>query len=468
MSGTQHVCRPLVRSLRQATSTTATCQSRPIIAAIRQFSSTPSRSDETTTTTTAAGADAQKLAADAVVLGKKKASEITVIKQGSEEELAKLLSPELGSRRRRAAIATTGDIPFEQLPYQCFQEARRVLAKDREEKIAKIKAELARIKRIEATDPSTYRGGEEFKQKRLESLRKHVEELKIQADINDPMVKRKFEDGQGDMNKPIYRYLAERKWRSMDYKIITQRISQFNIVPDILPKFDPTMDVKMTFRGYKAPPGAILDSLITESGPPNLRLQVFNSGERLLSVVVMDSDVPNPETDSFARRLHFLVTNIPWSPASTSLNLHRLNSKGESPSPEDGTLAIPWLPPTAQKGAPYHRLSVFVLEHNKNQPLDLAKLKETYANRDGFSLKSFRDKFDLNPVGFTLFRSVWDEHTAEVMARHNIPGADVEFKQERVRSLKPPKKARGWEAKRQKPKYKSLWKYSKRIKGLKY
>ncbi|KAK4679544.1 Putative protein of unknown function [Podospora comata] len=471
MSGTQQVARPLVRSLRQATSTTATCQSRPIVAAIRQFSSTPSRSDEPTTTTPA-GSDAQKLAADAAVLVQKKASEITAIKQGSEEELAKLLSPELGSRRRRAAIATTGDIPFEQLPYQCFQEARKVLAKDREEKIAKIKAELARIKRIEQTDASTYRGGEVFKQKRLESLRKHVEELKIQADINDPMVKRRFEDGHGDMNKPIYRYLAENKWRSMDYKIITQRIHQFNIVPDILPKFDPTMDVKMTFRGYKAPPGTILDSLITES-PPNLRMQVFNSGERLLSVVVMDSDVPNPETDSYGRRLHFMVTNIPWSPTSTSLNLHRLNSKASSESPqgglpEDGTLAIPWLPPTAQKGSPYHRLSVFVLEHNNNQPLDLAKLKEMYGGREGFSLKSFRDKFDLNPVGFTLFRSVWDEHTAEVMARHGIPGADVEFKQPRVHSLKPPRKARGWEAKRQKPKYKSLWKYSKRIKGLKY
>ncbi|KAK0742268.1 phosphatidylethanolamine-binding protein [Apiosordaria backusii] len=451
MSGTQQVARPLVRSLRQATTSTATCQSRPIVAAIRQFSSTPSRSDETTTTTPA-GSDAQKLAADAAILGKKKASEITVIKQGSEEELAKLLSPGLGSIRRRAAIATTGDIPFEQLPYQCFQEARKVLAQDREEKITKIKAELAKIKRIEETDPSTYRGGEEYKQKRLESLRQHVEELKIQADINDPMVKRKFEDGQGDMNKPIYRYLAEKKWRSMDYKIITQRIHQFNIVPDILPNHP---------------------RLPHHRRPPNLRMQVFNSGQRLLSVVVMDSDVPNPETDSFNRRLHFLVTNIPWSPTSISLNLHRLSSS-QSPSssfppPRRRHPRHPLAPPTAQKGAPYHRLSVFVLEHPDNKPLDLTRLQNLYAkNRDGFSLKSFRDKFNLNTVGFTLFRSVWDEHTAEVMARHGIPGADVEFKQPRVRSLKPPRKARGWEAKRQKPKYKSLWKYSKRIKGLRY
>lgn len=126
----------------------------------------------------------------------------STIKQGTEEDLAQLMSPQLGSRRRRAALATTGNVPFEQLPYQCFQEARKILAQDREEKVAKIVAETAKIKRLEATDASVYRGGEAYKQRRLESLRKYVEELKILADINDPMVKRRFEDGQGMFPRP--------------------------------------------------------------------------------------------------------------------------------------------------------------------------------------------------------------------------------------------------------------------------
>jgi large subunit ribosomal protein L35 len=120
-----------------------------------------------------------------------------MIKQGTEDQLAQFMAPQLGSRRRRAALATTGSIPFEQLPYQCFQEARKILAQDREEKVAKIVAETAKIKRLEATDASTFRGGEPYKQKRLESLRAHVERLKVLADINDPLVKRRFEDGQG-------------------------------------------------------------------------------------------------------------------------------------------------------------------------------------------------------------------------------------------------------------------------------
>jgi large subunit ribosomal protein L35 len=206
MSRPQQVARPIVRSLRQATGATATCASRPI--ALRPFSSTPSRKDEPTTTANTPAepnSEAQKLASDAALLGQKKASSFTsTIKQGNEEELSQLLSPHLGSRRRRAALATTGNVPFEQLPYQCFQEARKILAQDREEKVAKIVAETAKIRRLEAADASTFRGGQAYKDRRLESMREHVEDLKILADINDPLVKRRFEDGQG-----VLRSLAE-------------------------------------------------------------------------------------------------------------------------------------------------------------------------------------------------------------------------------------------------------------------
>lgn len=88
-------------------------------------------------------------------------------------------------------------MPFEQLPYQCFQEARKILQEDRQEKIQAIAKELTKIKRLEATPADQVPGGERKKNLRLASLRKYLEELKILADINDPMVKRKFEDGLG-------------------------------------------------------------------------------------------------------------------------------------------------------------------------------------------------------------------------------------------------------------------------------
>ena len=258
----------------------------------------------------------------------------------------------------------------------------------------------------------------------------------------------------GDMNKPIYRHLAEQKWRGMPYRIIKQRIEQFNIVPDVLPKFEPTADVQLSFRKIRVAPGEIVDSIVSEVAP-HLRVQVFNKGERLMSIVVMDSDVPIPEEDGFARRCHYLAANIPVSPTINSFPLAKFDPADQ--------LAVPWLPAFSQKGAPYHRLSIFLLEQEPGQKLDVGKLKELYSSRDGFSLKSFKDKFGLKPFGFNLFRTVWDEGTTAVMERNGIPGADVEFRRQRIESLKGPKKARGWEAKRQGPKYRQLWKYTKNI-----
>ena len=108
----------------------------------------------------------------------------------------------IGSRRRRVALRNVPDgeaVPFEHLPYQCFQEARKILAADREEKVSKIKQELNKIEKLEARDPKDVQGGQNMKDTRLASLRRHVEQLKIQADVNDPVVKKRFEDGLGKL-----------------------------------------------------------------------------------------------------------------------------------------------------------------------------------------------------------------------------------------------------------------------------
>ncbi|KAH6611600.1 hypothetical protein Trco_001620 [Trichoderma cornu-damae] len=374
-----------------------------------------------------------------------------------ESNLIKAGKMPVGSRRRRVAMRAAANIPFEQLPYQAFQEARAILAADRLEKIAKIQEGMEKIAALEKKDAALVRGGQQMKDTKLSSLRRYVEQLKIQADINDPLVKKRFEDGLGDMNKPIYRHYAERKWRSYDYRLITQRIKQFSIVPDVLPKLDPVADVQLFFRHAKIPPGQTVDSLVSEHAP-RLRVQVFNPGVRLVSVAVVDSDVPDVDRDAFSKRCHYLAANIPLGPCDTSLPLGRIKA--------DDQLAVPWLPPFSQKGAPYHRLGIYLLEQRPGDRLDVAKLRQLYSSRDGFSLKSFRDKFGLTPVGFNMFRAVWDDNTAAVMARQGAAGADVELRPARVYSLKPPVKPRGWEAKRQGPAHRHLWKYTKRIRGL--
>ncbi|KAG0648765.1 large ribosomal subunit mL38 [Hyphodiscus hymeniophilus] len=369
----------------------------------------------------------------------------TVTSTKGEKSLMRSGVLPIGSRRRRAAIKSSDNIPFEQLPYQCFQEALKVLKADREEKMKNIQTERLRISNLEAYNGESLKGGEKEKQRRLGDMRKHLEWLKIQADINDPIIKKRFEDGEGDMNKPIYRYLADRKWRAYQRLIIVQRLNQLSVVPDLLPHFEPIAAVQVAFKQRNVQPGEFVDSRVSEL-PPRLKVQVFDKGERLVTVVMVDGDVPLVDEDSFMHRCHYLAVNIPISPSQTSLPLSRA---------QENQLVLPYLPPFAQKGSPYHRYSVFVLEQSTGQTLDVEALKEK-VKRDRFSLRSFTNTQSVQPIGVGIFRSLWDDGTSGVMKRAGIEGADVEFKRKRIPALKPKQKARGWEARHASDKYKPI------------
>jgi len=178
MSACQKAVRPLTQCLRTSQ---ASCQSAR---AIRLFSSSSLLNEETVTET-------------ASFTPTPIYDPETVTSSKEEKKLMRTGVFPIGSRRRRAAIKTSENIPFEQLPYQCFQEARKVLQADREEKLALIAKERLRISNLVAVDPATIKGGEKTKEIRLDSMRRHLEYLKIQADINDPLIKKRFEDGQG-------------------------------------------------------------------------------------------------------------------------------------------------------------------------------------------------------------------------------------------------------------------------------
>ncbi|KAF7194461.1 54S ribosomal protein L35, mitochondrial [Pseudocercospora fuligena] len=355
----------------------------------------------------------------------------------------------IGSRRRRRAIASSANIPFEQLPYQCFQEARAFLQEDRAEKLDMIKKFRNRIEKLMDTVPVT-EAEIEKKEARLRDMRKRLEDTKILADINDPMVKKKFEDGLGDMNKPIYRHLAQKKWRSYERELLMQRITQMNVIPDVLDEIDPTVSVDLSFsspanplKSRKVQHGELVDSRVSEHAP-NLNIQPFEKGEKLVTIAVVNPDVPNVEKDAFDYRCHFLACNVPISATQTHVELGKLS--------EENQVVIPWLPAYSQSGLPYQRMAIFVLEQPPasavspgseevppSKALDVADVKSTnqkaFSRREDFILRDLRNTFDLKPVGVDLFRTVWDDGTAGVMQRAGIVGWDVEFKRKRVEPL---------------------------------
>ncbi|KAJ5973519.1 hypothetical protein N7481_010729 [Penicillium waksmanii] len=342
-----------------------------------------------------------------------------------ERRLMRQGTTPIGSRRRRAALQGSPNIPFEQLPYQCFQEARNVLLADRTEKLEEIEKMRQRIARVEALSTEEV-GGEQSRKSRLGAMQLHLEQLKIHADINDPQVKRKFEDGQGDMSKPIYRFLADRKWREYRRKILVQRITQMKVIPDVLPHCDPVVDTKLYFGKRQVQAGDYVLANVSTSAP-KLDVQMFERGEKLVTIAVVDSDVPNVEADSFDYKTHYLAVNVPISAVNTKVDLAQLS--------EDSQVVLPWLPPVAQKGSPYHRLSVLIMEQKDAQALDFAAVKAKEADRDNTLLRTIQARYHLKAIGAHLFRSQFDETTLEVMNQIGFKGVELELRRKKVEPL---------------------------------
>ena len=220
------------------------------------------------------------------------------------------------------------------------------------------------------------------------------------------------------MNRPIYRYLADKKWRQYNRLLLMERISQFHLVPDLFSHLNPTASVELVFNGTRITPGAFVDSH-TSSKPSLLRIQPFDKGDRLVSIAIVDPDVPDEANDTFTTRCHFLAVNIPVSPTNTSIPLRLLD-------PEKNIIQS-WLPPFAQKGAPYHRLPIFVLQQRDGEVLDINTLRKKHAKRDGWRIGSFVEPNGLKAIGVNIFRTKWDEYADGVAARFGLPGANIEF-----------------------------------------
>lgn len=236
------------------------------------------------------------------------------------------------------------------------------------------------------------------------------------------------------MEKPIYRYLADKKWRKYKRLILEQRISQLNLVPDLLPALNPVADVDLGFGRRDVAPGEFVDSAVSEQ-MPRLRVQTFEPGEKLVTVVVVDADVPVLAKDSFTTHCHLIASNIPISPTQTSIPLIRIEQQDRKT--EDVTarkIVLPWQAPWAHRGAPYHRLAVLVFEQKDAKPLDVEVLKST--KRVDYNTRAFVEKHKLNPIGASVFRTKWDDNMAGVMERMGLGElVNVELKRKKIEPL---------------------------------
>lgn len=364
--------------------------------------------------------------------------------------------PPVGSRRRRAAVKSGSNIPFEQLPYQCFQEARKVLLEDRQTKLDEIAKLRGRIERLKLQDVGRSRSALVLKERRLLSMLERLEKTKVLADINDPLVKKRFEDGEGDMSKPVYRHLALQKFKSRRYLILKQRLSQMHVYPDVLPPFEISYDVQLSFGRKNVEPGDFVPSVMSER-PPKLTVQPFDRGERLVTVAVVDPDVPDVEADAYSKRCHFLAVNVPIGPTNTRISISDLmgslemkkTASGEGYEGKDaeetsvtqekrkgGDVLLSWLPPYAQKGSPYHRLAVVVLQQYRPLNANALRREGKYGGtREDVSVVAMMSRFHVRPMGGFVFRTQWDSGMDGLMGRLGVEEVGEELKRKKVEPL---------------------------------
>lgn len=224
------------------------------------------------------------------------------------------------------------------------------------------------------------------------------QELEIQSKINLPEVRWAFTQGKYDLSQPIYRHLLERAWRKQGtLDLLMERVHQMKVIPDILPEFRPTVDLRLSFsQGEDIVPGIFLPVKSTLQAPL-IMAQTYHPEEKLYTLLVVDPDVPDPSTQSFSTYVHALQPNIPLSATKTQIALPT--------APETSESALVYIPPHPQRGTPYHRYTTLLLPQSSEISIEITKIP-----REHFDVRSFYEKHAFTSGGgIHMFREEWDE-----------------------------------------------------------
>jgi len=234
-----------------------------------------------------------------------------------------------------------------------------------------------------------------------------IDRAEVEAWVNDPSTRRAFRatGGKGAMDKAVMRHLAERAWRKDgELDLVMQRVNQLGVVPDLLPDHTPLGAIRLATSEAPVEAGSI-QPVTAFSAPPTLTVQFFShpstpsaanpNPEALYTLLVVDPDSPNHETQSFTQRLHYAKVDIPLSVLSGEVNLFTA----------PGTEQVTYEPPAPARGSGTHRYAYLVVRQG-----DVGAVPA----RDNFDLRSYlteRNLTDADVVAATLVRGEWTPET---------------------------------------------------------
>lgn len=234
-----------------------------------------------------------------------------------------------------------------------------------------------------------------------------ITRLEVSAFLNDPVVRREFAetDGRAHMDKPVMRYMREKKWKKEGgLDLLMQRVYQMNVVEDLTGPLSGSAEVSIASADATIEPGSVQAASLFEQ-PPKMLVQLYEqpatpTAEQpnptgLFTLLVIDPDSPEYETQSFSQRIHYAKTDIPLSVLSGQTDLFTLT---------EGNEVLSWEPPAPPRGSGKHRYVFVLLRQTAAQPLTIGA---SGLAREQFDLRAFAAEQGLAVEAITLIRSAW-------------------------------------------------------------
>lgn len=231
-----------------------------------------------------------------------------------------------------------------------------------------------------------------------------IERLQVLSQINLPEVRSKFHKKEIDYTNPVFLYMLKQQWEDYQKLLLLQRLEQMKVIKDSgIGSFSLSVDVQLGFNpenNDSITPGTILPSTVTVK-TPWLSVLPFNCKKNHYSVITLDLDVPNYETNRFETHCNWLLTNIPIE-ASKRV-------------PIDTSKAFfQYRPPIVHRGEDKHRILTLVLRQKSSS----ISIPSNALVRERFDLSEFCSIYDLEPVGAHLWRSGWDSDAVALLSKH--------------------------------------------------
>ncbi|KAI7896838.1 phosphatidylethanolamine-binding protein [Mucor mucedo] len=271
--------------------------------------------------------------------------------------------------------------------HTAYEEALQLIQLDKKERLNMLSRIEKEISRVASTSTPA----------QLKALDALKFDLQVKAELNEPEVQKNFKLGNIDMSKPVYRYMCQKQFEKAPKSKLMERLTQMNVIPDLLaPGMNPVVEVAVKLAEGPIEPGVFLKPEQSIERP-QIDITNFHTESRLYTLMMVDPDAPDVENQTYQQYCHWLVSNVPLSATSPTVN--------------GGDSVLDYVPPHPQKGTKYHRYTLMAFEQpNEGQE----KVDIKVEGRGNFDVKNLAKAHGLNVTGATFFRGEWDETVSKI------------------------------------------------------